>query len=75
VKLFPLNKNSLALLFVAAITIGFFAAGLLKILDYFIIKALLFSSFTALIIIAISYASKNETKKKRPEDKLQDDSH
>lgn len=74
-KLFPINKNSIALLGVAALTIGFFVAGMLDVLNYFIIKALLFSSFTALVIIAISYASKNEAKKNRPEDKLQDDSH
>ncbi len=74
-KLFPLNKNSIALLLVGAITIGFFMAGLLKVLDYFIIKALLFSCFATLVIVAISYALKNESKKNRPEDKLQDDSH
>ena len=74
-KLFPLNKNLIALLLVAALTFVFFVAGLLKVLDYFIVKALLFSSFTVLVIIAIRYASKNEAKKNRPEDKLQDDSH
>jgi hypothetical protein len=74
-KLFPLNKNSIALSFVALIAIGFFVAGLFNVLDYFIVKALLFSGFGALVIISISYALKNETKKNRPEDKLQDDSH
>jgi len=74
-KLFPVNKNSIALLFVAAITFTFFIAGLLDILDYFIIKSLLFFNFTGLVIVAISYALKNEDKKNRPKDKLQDDSH
>ena len=74
-KLFPLNKNSIALLLVVILSVGFFVAGLLKVLDYFIVKVLLFSSFTALVIIAIGYALKNDTKKNRPEDKLQDDSH
>ncbi len=74
-KLFPLNRNSIALSFVTIITIGFFAAGLLKVLDYFIVKALLFSGFVALVTVAINYALKNDIKKNRPEDKLQDDSH
>ncbi len=73
-KLFPLNKNSIALLCVALIAIGFFVGGLFNVLDYFIVKALLFSGFGATVIISISYALKNETKKNRPEDKLQDDS-
>ncbi len=74
-KLFPLHKNTLALCFVGLIVIGFFVAGLFHVLDYFIVKVLLFSSSATLVVIAISYALKNETKKKRLEDKLQDDSH
>ncbi len=74
-KPFPLNRNSIALSFVALIAIGFFIAGLFNVLDYFIVKALLFLGFGALVITSISYALKNETKKNRPEDKLQDDSH
>ena len=74
-KFFPSDRNSIALSFVGIITIGFFAAGLLKVLDYFIIKALLFSGFVALVIVAINYALKNDIKKNRQEDKLQDESH
>lgn len=74
-KLFPLNRNSIALSFVGIITVGFFIAGLLKVLDYFIIKALLFSGFVALLVVAINYALKNDDKKNRPKNKLQDDSH
>lgn len=74
-KLFPLSKNSIALSFVGIVTIGFFVAGLLEILDYFIVKALLISSFVILVIIAITYALKNDNKKNRLEDKPQDDSH
>ncbi|WP_296386466.1 hypothetical protein [Winogradskyella sp.] len=74
-KLFPLTKNSFALILVALVTFGFFVAGLLKVLDYFIVKALLFIGFGALVIVAISFALKNDTQKNRPEDKLQDDSH
>ena len=65
-KLFPLTKNASALLFVTFITIGFFVAGLLKILDYFIIKVLLFTGFVALVAVAINYAIKNDNKKKSP---------
>ena len=74
-KLFPSDRNLIALSFVGIITIGFFAAGLLKVLDYFIIKALLFSVFVALLVVAINSALKNDDKKNRPKDKLQDDSH
>lgn len=74
-KLFPLNKNSLSLSLVALIVLGFFIAGLFEILDYFIIKALLFLSLGALFILALVYAIKNDSKKNRPEAIPQDDSH
>ncbi|BAO76843.1 hypothetical protein [Winogradskyella sp. PG-2] len=74
-QLFSLNKNSIALLFVVAITLGFFIGGLLGVLDYFIIKALLFSSFILLVFVAVNFALKNYTKKNRLEDKIQSDSH
>ena len=69
-KLFSLSKNSIALSAVALIVIGFFVAGLFNVLDYFIVKALLFFGFGTLVIISISYGLKNETKKNRPKDKL-----
>lgn len=74
-KLFPLNKNSLALLFVAIVAFGFFTAGMFEVLDYFIIKALLFTLFGGLLVLAFWQALKNDTKKNRPEDELQDDSN
>ena len=74
-KLFPINRNSIALAFVFAITICFFIAGLFKVLDYFIVKTLLFIGFSGIVIVAFSFALKNDTKKNRPEDTLQDDSH
>lgn len=74
-KLFPLSKNGLVLSLVGIVAIGFFTGGMLEILDYFIVKALLFASYAVLLAIAIYYANKNEDKKKRPEDKLQDDFH
>lgn len=74
-RFFPLNKNSIALLFVSIIAFGFFAAGMFKVLDYFIIKALLFTLFGGLLVVAFWHALKNDTKKNRPEDELQDDSY
>lgn len=59
-KLFPLNKNSIALLMVTAIAFGFFFSGLLDILDYFIVKALLFASTAALVVAAMYFTLKNE---------------
>lgn len=73
-NLFSLTKNSVALLCAATIVIVFFLAGLFNVLDYFIIKAVLFSGFGVLVGISIRYALKNEVKKNRPEDQLQDDS-
>ncbi|MBV7267639.1 hypothetical protein [Winogradskyella luteola] len=58
----------MALSFIGIIAIGFFVAGLFEVLDYFIIKALLFSSSGALFFIALNYALKNESKKNRPKD-------
>lgn len=42
------TKNTLTLLFSALIVAGFLVFGVLDILDYFIVKAILFSSFTFL---------------------------
>ena len=72
-KWFPINNNTLALLFVIAVTLGFFIAGLFEVLDYLIIKFLLIICFIGLVVVAISFAVKN--RKNRLEDKLQDDSH
>jgi hypothetical protein len=72
-KLFPLNKNSLALILVSAVAIGFFVAGLFEVLDYFILQVLLFLGYTSLIVTAFYYAIKNH-KKNRLENNLQDDS-
>ena len=72
-NLFPLNRNSIALILAIIITVGFFLAGLLDILNYFIVKLLLFISFGTLLITAVGFAIKNDTKKNRPEEKLQDD--
>lgn len=74
-NLFPINRNSIALSVVAFVSIGFFVAGLFDVLDYFIMKALLFTGYAVLLVIALIHAFKNEDKKNRPEEILQDDSH
>jgi len=65
-SLFSLNKNYISLVIAFFITAGFFVAGLLEVLDYVIVKVLLFSSFGILVLVALNYAIKNETKKKSP---------
>lgn len=73
-KLISLNKNSFSLIIITIVGIGFFVAGLFEVLDYFIIKALLFTFYGGLLVLAFWQALKNDTKKNRPEDELQDDS-
>lgn len=56
------NKNTLVLLGSGLIALGFFVSGILDILDYFIVKALLFLAFGALAIylfIAVTRSSKS----------------
>ena len=74
-NILPITKNALVLSLVCIVTMGFFIGGMLEILDYFIIKVLLFGSYGVLLFLAIKYALKNDIKKNRPEDKFQDDSH
>ncbi|MBO3116019.1 hypothetical protein J4050_04630 [Winogradskyella sp. DF17] len=71
-KFISLNRNYLALIFVALIVLGFFAAGLAKTLDYVIIKVLLFGGFLATTIVAIGYGISNSQIKNRL-DQSQDD--
>lgn len=71
-KFIPLNRNTIALIFVALIAIGFFVAGLTKTLDYVIIKVLLFLGFGVLIGIAVKYGLKNEAIKNRPNESQDD---
>jgi len=74
VKLIPKSKDSIALVLVTIIALGMFISGLCNILDYIIVKILLFVGFGSLLIIAIVYAVKNNIKKNRLEDISQDDS-
>lgn len=72
--MFPLNKNTIALSFVAIIVLGFFIAGLFDVLDYFIIKVLLITGTVAIVIATIAFLFKNNAQKNRLDDS-QDDSY
>lgn len=74
-KFIPKTKDSIALTFVGLLAIGFFLAGMFDILNYIIIQILTFLCFGGLLAVAVYFALKNEVKKNRPEDKLQDGSH
>ncbi len=57
------TRNTLTLIFSGLIFASFFVFGLLDILDYLIVKAILFSSFTLLAIyIAIILLKDSENK-------------
>ncbi|MBT8243951.1 hypothetical protein [Winogradskyella sp.] len=73
--LFPPNKNTIALVTATVITLLFFVSGVLGILDYLIIKALLIFLTGCLAIVVSVILFKNSLIKNRPEDKLQDDSN
>tara|TARA_R110000796_G_scaffold119892_6_gene234007 strand:+ start:1201 stop:1428 length:228 start_codon:yes stop_codon:yes gene_type:complete len=75
VKFIPKTKDGIALTCVSIIAFSFFIAGIFDILNNFIVQLLIFLLFGCLLAVAIGYAFKNEHKKNRLEDKLQDDSH
>lgn len=73
--LITLNKTTIPLIIAFAVAIGFFISGLFEVLDYFIVKVLLFTGFGVLFVWAMRAALINANKKNRPEATLQDDSH
>lgn len=65
-----LSKNTIALIYTGIITVGFFVAGLFGVLDYFIVKLLLFVGFALLIIYLIVMVTKQSAENKNhPEQK------
>ncbi|MCD2259965.1 hypothetical protein [Psychroserpens luteolus] len=61
------NRNTLTLVFSGLIAAGFFISGILDILDYLIVKAILFAAFVLLavhltIIILKDSENKNHLK-------------
>lgn len=65
----------MALMVCAFVVITFFISGLLDILEYPIIKILLFAGFSIIVIMSVSIAIKNDSKKNRLEENPQDDLH
>lgn len=57
------TRNTLTLIFSGLIVAGFFVSGVLDILDYFIVKAILFASFAALAVYLILIILKDSEKK------------
>ncbi|WP_152611433.1 hypothetical protein [Psychroserpens damuponensis] len=53
------SKNTLALLFTGVIELCFLVFGILDILDYFIVKVILFSSFSLLAFYLICIVMKD----------------
>ncbi|WP_460219560.1 hypothetical protein [Psychroserpens sp. MEBiC05023] len=57
------SRNTLALVFSGLIVAGFFVSGILGILDYLIVKAILFTAFAALAVYLILMVLKDSEKK------------
>jgi len=57
------NRNTLSLVFSALIVAGFFVSGVLDILDYLIVKGLLFSSFALLAVYLVVIVLKDSESK------------
>ncbi len=58
------NKNTLALIATGILTLSFFVAGLLNVLDYFIVKALLFLGlgvWVTYVCIVVLKSSENQS--------------
>ncbi len=68
-----LNRNTIILTGTGVVTLSFFLAGVTKVLDYFIIKALLFSGFLLLLALTVITVLAEIRKKNRLEDIPQDD--
>lgn len=54
------SKNTLALISTGIILFGFFISGIFDVLDYLIVKALLFTAFATLVVILVWIAIKNK---------------
>lgn len=54
----PFNKNTLALIYTGILLLGFFVSGIFDVLDYFIVKVLLFTGFAALVVVIVLIAIK-----------------
>lgn len=59
-----MSKNTLALIYTAILTFSFFFAGLFGVLDYFIVKALLFIGFGVIVVYIIILLQKQSAENK-----------
>lgn len=70
---FSFTRNNMVLAGVIIITLGFIVAGVFDVLDYLIVKFLLFSGFTALFVMAVLVIIDEKKRKNRLGDNSQDD--
>jgi len=61
------NNDKISLFFTALLAAFFFIAGLLNLLDNFIVRMLLFLGFIGIVVNIIIIKSKSGNKKKLPE--------
>lgn len=54
------SKNTLALIYTGILVFGFFISGIFDVLDYIIVKALLFTGFASLGAILVWIAVKDK---------------
>ncbi len=57
------SKNTLALIYTGVLLFGFFISGVFDVLDYIIVKFLLFTGFALLVFILVWIAVKNSNTK------------
>ncbi len=69
-----INRNTITLTGAVIVSLGFFIAGLTNVLDYYIVKILLFTGFSMLLCLAIVTVLQKASKKNRLENSSQDDS-
>ncbi|MFK7781078.1 hypothetical protein [Psychroserpens sp.] len=54
------SKNTLALIYTGILVFGFFISGIFGMLEYIIVKALLFTGFAALVAVLVWIAIKDQ---------------
>ncbi|MBR9915062.1 MAG: hypothetical protein GYB32_09600 [Algicola sp.] len=60
------TRNTLTLIYSGLIVVGFFIAGVLDILDYLIVKAILFLAFALLAVYLVMIILKDSEKENHP---------
>ena len=70
---FSFTRNNLVMGGVIIITLGFIIAGVFDVLDYLIVKFLLFSGFAVLFVVAVLVIIDEKKRKNRLGENSQDD--